>query len=121
MNSFKDLIVWQKSFQLTKDVYEATGRFPKHEIYGLSSQLRRAAISITSNIAEGFSRKSERENAQFISIAFGSSSEVETQLLLAKEFNYLGDKEFEKLSAILIEVRKMLNSMLSKLKSKLYP
>jgi len=117
MNSYKDLIVWQKSFELTKEVYRLTGQFPQVEQYGLTSQLRRAAVSIVSNIAEGFSRKSLRENRQFFSIAYGSTSEVETQLLLSKDLNYAVPEQYRKSESLLLEVRKMLNSMLSKSKS----
>ncbi len=116
MNSYKELIVWQKSFALTKEIYRLTELFPKSEVYGLSMQLRRAAVSVVSNIAEGFSRKSVKENAQFISIAFGSTSEIETQLLLGKELSFAPAKDFEKAESLLIEVRKMLNVMLSRLK-----
>lgn len=116
MNSYKELIVWQKSFELTKEIYHITILFPKSEIYGLSMQLRRAAVSVVSNIAEGFSRKSVKENAQFISIAFGSTSEIETQLLLGKELGFISSQDFEKANSLLIEVRKMLNVMLGRLK-----
>lgn len=113
MNSYKDLIVWQKSFALTKEVYRITCLFPRSEAFGLCSQLRRAAVSIVSNIAEGFTRKSKKENIQFFSIAFGSTSEVETQLLLAKELGFAPADESVKAEALLVEVRKMLNTMLS--------
>ena len=118
MNSYKDLIVWQKSMQLAKEVYKLTESFPKTEIYGISNQLRRASVSVISNIAEGFSRKSIKENTQFVSIAFGSTSELETQLLLAKELTFSHASSFDKAEGLLLEVRKMLNSLFSKLKSK---
>ena len=118
MNSYKELIVWQKAFELTKEIYRLTGFFPKSELYGLVDQLRRAAVSVTSNIAEGFSRKSIKENAQFVSVAFGSTSEIETQLLLAKELKLAPSEEFIKVEGLLLEVRKMLNVMLSRLKLK---
>ena len=116
MNSYRDLIVWQKSFEFTKEVYRLTSTFPKEEIYSLTSQMRRAAVSIVSNIAEGFSRKSFRENAQFLSISFGSTSEVETQLLLAKDLHFASEKEFARAESLLLEIRKMLNTMLSNAK-----
>lgn len=78
INSYKDLIVWQKSFDLVRQIYQLTDNFPKMEIYGLTSQMRRAAISIPSNIAEGFVRKHTKEFSQFVSIAFGSGAELET-------------------------------------------
>lgn len=85
IKSFKELTVWQKSIDLVKEVYRLVALFPKEETYGLSSQIKRCVVSIPSNIAEGFNRKSKKENSQFISIAYGSSAELETQLLIAKE------------------------------------
>ncbi len=116
ISSYKQLIVWQKSFSLAKRVYELTNKFPKSEIYGLTSQMRRAVASIPSNIAEGFVRKHTKEFSQFTSIAFGSGAELETQLLLAKELNFIADKEFKEIESLLGEVMKMLNSLISKLK-----
>ncbi|MEK7462947.1 MAG: four helix bundle protein [Patescibacteria group bacterium] len=115
LNSYKELIVWQKSFELTKKIYKSTENFPKSEIYGLTSQIRRASISIPSNIAEGFVRKHRKEFSQFISIAFGSGAELETQLLLSKELKFITDKQFDELNCLLEEVMKMLNSLKSKL------
>jgi four helix bundle protein len=116
LNSYKELIVWQKSFELAKKIYKNTENFPKSEIYGLTSQIRRAGISIPSNIAEGFARKHRKEFSQFISIAFGSGAELETQLLLVKELKFITDKEFNELNSLLEEIMKMLNSLKSKLK-----
>lgn len=118
MNSYKDLIVWQKSFLLAKEIYRLTEHFPKSELYALTNQLRRAAVSVFSNIAEGFSRKSERENLQFLSIAFGSTSEIEAQLLLAKELGFAARDKFPGIESLLVEVRKMLNTMLRGFKTK---
>lgn len=118
MNSYKDLIVWQKSLLLTKEIYRITKSFPSSEMYGLTSQLRRASVSVVSNIAEGFSRKSPRENGQFISIAFGSTSEIETQLIIARELSFIAQDAFSDIESILIEVRKMLNVLLSKFREK---
>lgn len=87
--SFKDLIVWQKAFVLTKEIYAVTRSFPKEETYGLSSQMRRAALSISSNIAEGYGRQTPKEYKQFLTIAYGSLCELETQYLLAVEFQYI--------------------------------
>jgi four helix bundle protein len=124
LNSYKDLIVWQKSFQLVKEVYRVTKFFPKVEQYGLTNQIRRAAVAIPSNIAEGFSRRSRKEFAQFIkefaqfiNIAFSSSSELETQLLLAKDLNLAPIEKFTSILNLLKEIRKMLNSLSKKLKS----
>lgn len=96
INSYKDLIVWQKSFELVIEIYKLTNLFPKSEIYGLVSQMRRCVVSIPSNIAEGFIRKHRKEYAQFISIAFGSGAELETQLLLSKELKFVSEEEFIK-------------------------
>jgi four helix bundle protein len=115
LNSYQDLIVWRKSMELTKLVYAATAKFPASEQFGLVSQLRRAAVSIPSNIAEGFSRGSTKEFIQFINIALGSSSEVETQLLLSRDLGYLVEHApFPPLT----EVRKMLVSLNKSLRSK---
>ena len=108
MQTYKELIVWQKSFALAKEIYRLTGLFPKAELYGLVSQMRRAAVSVVSNIAEGFVRRSIRENHQFISISLGSLGELETQLLLAKELKLAEQEEFAVSGGLLVEVRKML-------------
>lgn len=116
IKSYKDLIVWQKAFILAKEIYRLTNLFPKTETYGLISQMRRCAISIPSNIAEGFARKYRKEYTQFISISFGSGAELETQLLLSKELKLASAEEFYKAERLLIEVMKMLNVMLQKLR-----
>jgi len=108
--SFKDLIVWRKSYKLALEVYKATGGFPKSEVYGLSQQMRRAAISIPSNIAEGYGRQHKAEYDQFLSIAYGSLLELETQFLLANDLKYLsGNPAVE---GLLKEVGSMLYRML---------
>ena len=117
IKSYKDLIVWQKAFELSLLVYKATHRFPKEELYGLVSQLRRCAVSIPSNIAEGYCRSRRLEYIQFLQIAFASGAELETQLLIAKELGYFTGKSYESASSLLIEVMKMLNSLIRKLKS----
>jgi four helix bundle protein len=89
MSHFKELVVWQKSMQLVKQIYLATEHFPSKEIYGLTSQLRRAAISVPSNIAEGQARYSKPDFRHFLLIAKGSLAEIETQLLLANDLGYL--------------------------------
>lgn len=88
-NSFKDLIVWRKSFRLVKEIYNLTKEFPKEEIYCIVQQLRRAAVAIPSNIAEGYGRQYNKEYKQFLSIAYGSLCELETQYLLSVELNYI--------------------------------
>lgn len=114
--SYRDLLIWQKSFELAKEIYRLTNLFPRQEIYGLNMQVRRASVSILSNIAEGFSRKTDKEKAQFMSIAFGSSSEVETQLLLAKDLKFALEDEFKKSEALVNEVRKILNHYILKIR-----
>ena len=113
MKSHKELIVWQKSFQLSLEVYKSTKQFPKDEIYGIVSQMRRAAVSIPSNIAEGYARGSRKEYIQFLKIAFGSANELETQLLIANKLNY--DKNISSILKLNEEVLKMLNVLIIKL------
>jgi four helix bundle protein len=116
MNSYKDLIVWQKSIQLVKEVYKTTGSFPANEVYGLTSQIRRSAVSIPSNIAEGFARKNVGEYRQFLCVAFGSGAELETQLLISMELGYLKQEDYSQIQSLLTEVMKMLNTMLKNLR-----
>ena len=112
MASHKDLIVWQKSYQLSLLIYSITKKFPKDEIFGLTSQMRRAGVSIPSNIAEGNIRFSKKDNAQFLRIAFGSAAELETQLSISKDLKYVSDKEYTEAAALLSEVMKMLYTLL---------
>lgn len=116
MKSYRDLVVWQKSFELAREVYILTDKFPKSEIYGLTSQMRRAAISIPSNIAEGFCRGSRREFAHFVSIAFGSGAELENQFLLAESLCFMKKEHFKKSNLLTSEVMRMLNALLKSLK-----
>ncbi len=116
IKSYKELIVWQKSIQLVKEVFILTGKFPKSELYGLISQMRRAAVSIPSNIAEGYGRRSSKEYAQFYSIAYGSALELETQTIIAKELQFTTIEYFDKVDLLLAEVSRMLNAMTSKMK-----
>lgn len=118
IKSYKDLIVWQKSFTLTLSVYKITADFPKSEIWGLSSQMQRAAVSIPSNIAEGYARQSLAEYIHFLKIAFGSGAELETQILIAREINLIDQGRFDEINALLGEVMSMLNSLIRKLKTK---
>ena len=114
MRNHKDLIVWQKSMALVKEIYQISRSFPKEEIYGITSQMRRAAVSIPSNIAEGYGRGHEKELIQFLYIALGSASEVETQLIICKEIGYLKEEEFERPNALNIEIVKMLSALINK-------
>ncbi|MCX6705192.1 MAG: four helix bundle protein [Candidatus Woesebacteria bacterium] len=117
MKSYKNLIVWQKALELSLLVYRITKNFPKEELYALTNQIRRAVISIPSNIAEGYCRQRRLEYIQFLQIAFASGAEVETQLLIAKELGYLNIQDFDKANSLLEEVLKMLNSLISKIKT----
>ena len=111
-NSFKDLIVWQKSRDLAVKVYKITDHFPKSELYGLTSQMRRAVISISSNIAESYHRFHYKEKNQFLAIAFGSGSELESQIEIAKILYSAID--FQSVEKEILEVMKILNNFLSK-------
>jgi len=119
LKSYKDLIVWQKSFKLALEVYRVTKKFPKSELYGLISQMRRAAFAIPSNIAEGYARKHRAEYIQFIRIAFASGAELETQILIAKETKLLDVKDFQILDALLNEVMRMLNKLIRSLEDRI--
>lgn len=118
IRSFTDLIVWQKSHSLVLEVYKLTKRFPSDEKFGLTNQLRRAAVSITSNIAEGFSRKSYKEKIQFYYTSLGSLSEVQNQLLISKDLKYLNMTEFDRLFELTVEISKMLSVLIKKSKVK---
>jgi four helix bundle protein len=111
MRGYRDLVVWQKAMELVTDVYRATSEFPKHELYGLTSQIRRAAVSVPSNLAEGHGRTSRREFHQFISQARGSLVEVETQLEIARNLNYLSRELASELQAKAARVGRMLNGL----------
>ena len=115
MKNFKNLIVWQKSMELVKNIYDITNSFPNSEIYGLTSQIRRSAISIPSNIAEGAGR-GKKEMSHFLTIAIGSSFELETQLILSKEIGYLDMQPFSQINSNLDEVQKMLFGLQKSLK-----
>lgn len=91
--SFKDLRVWQKGMEVVEDTYKLTKKFPKEELYGLTSQVRRAAVSIPSNIAEGFRRYHTKENKQFLYVALASMAELETQLIISKNLFYINESE----------------------------
>jgi four helix bundle protein len=118
INSYKDLIVWQKGIQLCEEMYLLTDKFPKSEIYGLTSQIRRCTVSIPSNIAEGHLRGHRTEYRHFLYIAYGSGAELETQLLIALKIGYLSEGDYQKLSSILEEIMKMLNKLISSLAPK---
>jgi four helix bundle protein len=115
MRDFRELKVWQKAHQLTLAVYKATATFPRDELYGLTSQIRRACASIPANIAEGCGRSGDAELARFLQIALGSASELEYHLLLAHDLALLSDSEYEHLAGETTEVKRMLASFIQKL------
>ena len=114
LHSYKGLFVWQRSIELVTAVYELTEKFPKEEIYGLTAQMRRAAVSISSNIAEGRSRGTKKEFAQFLRVAYGSGAELETQLEIAQRLGMADAVQREQVAALLLEAMKMLNAMIRK-------
>jgi four helix bundle protein len=114
-DSFRDLIVWQRSIQLSVAIYRLTADFPRDEIYGLTSQLRRAGVSVASNIAEGYGRGSTGEYKQFLGMARGSNMEVQTQLAIAKELDFGAIERREIAESLSHEVGKMVVAMMNKL------
>lgn len=117
IKSFTDLKAWERGHKLVLDVYKITKKFPREEQFGLTNQLRRAAVSFTSNIAEGFSRHSYKEKLQFYSMALGSLTEIQNQLLIAKDIGYITKEEFDKLAEQTITVNKITNGLIKKTKS----
>jgi len=117
IKSFTDLHVWQKGHQLVLAIYKLTNKFPKEEIFGLINQLRRASVSFTSNIAEGFSRTSYKEKLQFYSMSLGSLTEIQNQLLIAKDIGYLTKSDFDNLAIMTVELNKMTNGIIKSSKS----
>ena len=116
MQDFRGLRVWQKAHEVVLAIYGASGTFPASELHGLTSQIRRASVSIPSNIAEGCGRGTNAELAQFAQIAMGSASEVEYQLLLAQDLGFLDANTYSKLNADLLEVKKMLNVFIQRVR-----
>ncbi len=117
MNSYRDLTVWQKACDLVLLVYELTKEFPSSEQFGLTSQMRRSAVSIPSNIAEGFTRRSPADHSNFARIAFASGAELETQLYLAEKLKLSNTTKIDKVKKLLDEVMRMLNKLTNVLKS----
>ena len=112
MKSHKDLIVWQKSMDHVAAIYVATKAFPNEELFGIVSQMRRAAVSIPSNIAEGYGRLYDKETVKFLSNALGSASELETQLIISKDLGYLLIEDFQKLINQIEEMIRMLSALI---------
>ena len=119
IQSYKELTVWSEGIVLVEQIYQVCNRFPKHEMYGLASQMQRAAVSVPSNIAEGHQRGSTREFLQFIGIALGSLAELQTQTIIAQKLNYLAAGQADSLGKHMDKLGKMLRSLQRHLKAKL--
>jgi len=117
ITSYKDLLIWQKGIQLVKEIYLICKDLPKNEVFGLQSQMKRAAISIPSNIAEGYGRNYTQNYIQFIKIARGSLLELETQIIISKELNLISEDTFDKIINLITEENKMLNAFIKSISS----
>lgn len=115
MTNYRELIVWQKSMDLTTKIYELTSRFPKSEIYALTDQMKRSAVSIPSNIAEGANRKTKKEYVQFLHIASGSNAELQTQLEIGYRVGHYSKEEIKDIYSLTIEINKMIYKMIETL------
>src|SRR3989344_3291460 len=117
VHNYEKLSVWQKSMDLVECVYRLTEKFPKGELYGLTNQMRRSAVSIPSNIAEGSHRKTNKDFCQFLSIASGSAAELQTQVKIAGRLNFsvTSVSEYEKIESLIVEIRKMLYKLIETL------
>jgi len=116
ITNFKDLRIWQKAMEIVKDTYSLTEKFPNKELYGLTSQMRRSAVSLPSNIAEGFKRYHNKEYIQFLHVALGSSAELETQFIIAQVLKYISEKETQEVCIKLDYLSKMITVLIRKLK-----
>jgi len=117
IRSFTDLNAWKEGHKLVLVVYETTKKFPKEELFGLTNQLRRCVVSITSNLAEGFSRQSYKEKVQFYSIAQGSVTEAQNQLLIARDIGFIDNKSFQKVANQSVVVHKLISGLIKKSKT----
>ncbi len=116
MSTYRDLKIWQKSIALVTKVYEKTNTFPKEEIYGLTSQIRRSAVSIPSNISEGYGREGKKDYLRFLNIAISSLFELQTQLIIGKNLSFLEENIFNSLYEDTREIERMLSSYIKKIK-----
>ncbi len=119
VNSYKDLIVWQKSVDLTVEIYKLSTQFPKEEVYGLTSQIRRASCSISLNIAEGFGRNTTKSYVSFLYIAEGSLREVEAAIILSTRLGFVKIEECDKINSLIVEEMKMFSVLIKKLEEKI--
>jgi len=115
---YKELSIWQKSYQLCLEIYRITKEFPKEERYGLTSQIRRASVSIPSNIAEGYGRKTTPEYLRALYVAYGSNCELETQILLSGDLGYINEEDMKKLQKAIGDVERMLKALIRALENK---
>ncbi len=120
IRNFTDLNAWKEAHKIVLMIYKITKKFPREELFGLTNQLRRAVVSVTSNIAEGFSRYSYKEKSQFYSISLGSLTEVENQVIIASDLEYISSQEFEALTENIITVSKLLNGLIKKSKTMIH-
>lgn len=111
IRSFTDLVAWQKGHGLVLSVYQATSKFPKEEVFGLTNQMRRAAVSITSNIAEGFSRSTNKDKVQFYTMAMGSLTELQNQVMIARDVEYIDQRDYSPLEEKIITVGKLISGL----------
>lgn len=117
MQDFKDIKVWQKSHQLTLQIYKVTEEFPKSELYGLVSQMRRAATSVPTNIAEGCVQETDAQYARYLRISLGSANEIDYHLLLTKDLHYISPEQYASLHTEVDQIKKMLTSFIRRLKT----
>ncbi|HPN96181.1 MAG TPA: four helix bundle protein [Candidatus Moranbacteria bacterium] len=117
LHSYKELVVWQKSMDLVTEIYNLTDEFPREEVFGLTSQIRRSAISIPSNIAEGRYRGRRKDFLQFLRIAYASGAELETQIEIAKRLKKTGHLDFSTVDSLLLEIMKMLNKIICSMRT----
>ena len=115
VRSYRDLKVWQKGIELSKIAYALTRKFPKYETYGLADQLRRSAVSVPSNIAEGQARQHTGEFRQFLHIALGSLAEVDTQIVIALEMGYITAEDASAIQGLIVELQKMMHALIARL------
>jgi four helix bundle protein len=119
VRNYRELEVWEKSHKLTLELYTFSRRFPKEEIYGLTSQLRRAAVSIGANLAEGCGRRTSAELARFVRIAMGSASELDYHLLLCRDFKFISNEQYDRTVNELVRIRKMLSRLVTSIEAQI--
>jgi four helix bundle protein len=119
VRNYRELEVWEKSHKLTLELYKLSRGFPKEEMYGLTSQMRRAAVSIGANLAEGCGRRTSAELARFVRIAMGSASELDYHLLLCRDFEFIAEEQYDRAMRELVRIRKMLSGLLASIEDQI--